>query len=325
MNIPERAGITMAEELEIKAQEVKQKLHYGNDASIDRKAEKWVLEPLIPHRGITILDGLGASGKSWFAMDLSYSISLGQTFLGKFPVKKSGKVLYLTAEESEGAFVERLDMIQQHYPESKGNFIWLSLLEEGVNISSYLCTKKKGERLYTETAEILRELIKEIQPVVVVLDSLINFFGMNENDSEDVVYFYEVLKYFIREYKVNFLLLHHQNKEGMRNQSDDVISFRGSGVLREQARSRIIYKNVDLGDGEFARKIILEKSNYYSKLKDEYKLSEGIYLKFDGGKHVYDEAFHRWAMSKEAEKKDGKKNGNKKEQKEEDYDYEIPF
>jgi RecA-family ATPase len=310
----------VVETLEEKVERIKKKLHYGNDTSITRGTNKWILEPLIPKRGITILDGLGGVGKSWFAMDLAYSICTGKDFLEKFPVANPGKVLYLTAEEDEETFVERLDMVQKHYPENK-NFIWLSFLEEGVDITSYLCTKKRWDRVVTETAQIIEKLIKEIEPVLVVIDPLISFFGLNENDSEDAMFFYNVLRHMIREYHTNFLILHHQNKEGMKTQSDDVISFRGSGVLREQARSRIIYKNIKISENVFAKKIMLEKSNRHSNLKN----SLPIYLKFENGVHKYDKAFELEAKkAEEAAKNKNKKKGKNKKQ-EEIEDYEIPF
>jgi len=311
----------VVETLEEKVERIKKKLHYGNDASITRGTNKWILEPLIPKKGITILDGLGGSGKSWLAMDLSYSIGTGKDFLGMFPVATPGKVLYLTAEEDEETFAERLDMIQRHYPENK-NFIWLSLLEEGVDITSYLCTRKRWDRVVTETAQIIEKLIKEIKPILVVIDPLISFFGLNENDSEDAMFYYDVLRHMIREYHTNFLILHHQNKEGMRTQGDDVISFRGSGVLREQARSRIIYKSIEISENVFAKKIILEKSNRFSNLKN----SLPIYLKFEGGVHKYDKAFELEAKKAEEQAKNkNKKQGNSKKKQEEIEDDDIPF
>jgi len=285
------------------------------DAPFDENYDPWILEPLIPAESITVLDGLGGSGKSWFSVDLAYSVTLGQTFLGKFPVKRRGPVLYLTAEETPQIFLSRLRMIRNHYPKSE-SFHWISMLHEEIGkagISSYLCRKYKGEQIATLTAELLEIRISVIKPVLTILDSLVNFFGLNENDSEDAMFFYDVLKTLTTKYKTAFLILHHQNKEGMRAQSDDVISFRGSGVLREQARSRIIYKSVDLGEGMFAKKILLEKSNYYSKLRNEIP-EKGLYLRFEAGKHKYDEDFHMWAMSKEAEKKNkGKKQKKEKE------------
>jgi RecA-family ATPase len=286
---------------------IKKALHVGNDISIDRSYNPWVLEPLIPHKSITVLDGLGGSGKSWFALDLSYTISLGLDFLGLFPVRRTGTVLYLTAEEAPEVFVQRLDMIQKHYSKNE-NFKWLSLLDENLEISPYLCRKKRGDQIITETTEILEWLISEEKPILIVLDSLVNFYGLDENSSEDAMFFYDVLKYFIRKHKTNFLVLHHQNKEAMKTQSDDVISFRGSGTFREQARSRIVYKNIKINEGTIARKIKLEKSNYYSKLKE----SLPIYLKFQDGIHVYDKQFELVAKQAEEEAKTKGKQKKKK-------------
>jgi len=286
---------------------IKKALHVGNDISIDRSYNPWVLEPLIPHKSITVLDGLGGSGKSWFALDLSYTISLGLDFLGLFPVRRTGTVLYLTAEEAPEVFVQRLDMIQKHYSKNE-NFKWLSLLDENLEISPYLCRKKRGDQIITETTEILEWLISEEKPILIVLDSLVNFYGLDENSSEDAMFFYDVLKYFIRKHQTNFLVLHHQNKEAMKTQSDDVISFRGSGTFREQARSRIVYKNIKINEGTIARKIKLEKSNYYSKLKE----SLPIYLKFQDGIHVYDKQFELVAKQAEEEAKTKGKQKKKK-------------
>jgi len=298
------------EELEKLKQSFKEALYLDIDAPFEEVYNPWILEPLVPHEAITILDGLGGSGKSWFSLDMSYSIGLGKDFLGIFKVRRSGTVLYLTAEEVPQMFLQRLKMLRNHY-EANMNFAWISLLDKRIEISPYLCRKKRGEQTITPMAEVLEGLIDDVKPIMVVLDSLINFFGLDENDSEDAMFFYDVIKYLIRKYQTSFLFLHHQNKEGMRTQADDVISFRGSGVLREQARSRIVYKHKKLDENITGRKIILEKSNYFSKLRDEYKLSEGMYLKFNDGKHIYDEDFHLWAMSKEDE---AKKKGNKKKE-----------
>ena len=304
---------------------LKKALHVGNDISIDRSYNPWILEPLVPHKAITIIDGLGGSGKSWLAADLSYSISLGLDFLGLFPVKRSGVVLYLTAEEPKEVFVQRLDMIQKHYPKNE-YFKWISFLDQNLEMTSYLCRKRRGEQIVTETAEALEYLISEEKPLLVVLDSLINYFGLDENSSEDAAFFYDVLKYFIRKYQVSFLVLHHQNKEAMKTQGDDIISFRGSGVLREQARSRLVYKNIKINEKTIARKLRLEKSNYYSKLKDELLTDGSIYLKFEGGVHIYDKAFELTARRAEEEAKNkGKKKGKSKKGNDGIEEYEVDF
>jgi RecA-family ATPase len=281
------------------------------DAPFDEEYDPWVLEPLIPAESITILDGLGAAGKSWFALDMCYSIGLGKDFLGIFPVKRSGVVLYLTAEEVPQALYQRLKAIRKHYPRNE-NFYWISFLHKDINLRPYLCMKQRGAIVETETTEALRFLLAELRPVLVVLDSLVNFYGLDENSSEDAMFFYDTIKSLIKTYGSSFLMLHHQNKEGMKSQADDTISFRGSGVLREQARSRIIYKNVNLGEGMYAKKLILEKSNYFSRIKEMIP-EEGLYLKFDNGIHIYDRAFAEEAKKKEEEaKQKGKKKDSSK-------------
>jgi len=291
----------MFEEFE---ENIRKVLFVDDKVTFDEGYNPWILEPLIPNEAITILDGLGGSGKSWFALDLAYSIVSGGYFLDKFPVWIEGPVLYLTAEEVPQVFLQRVRTVLKHYPKGKG-LRWLSLLHEDIELSPYICKKNRGEQIRTLMFEALELLISETLPVLVVLDSLINFYGLDENSSEDAMFFYDVLKYFIRKYKTSFLLLHHQNKEGMRAQADDVISFRGSGVLREQARSRIVYKNIKIDESTIAKKIILEKSNYYSSFRD----SLPIYLKFEDGAHKYDKQFELIAKRVEEEfKAKGKKN-----------------
>jgi len=293
-----------------------------NEASINRGYDPWILEPLIPFQSVTILDGLGGSGKSWFAVDLCYSIGLGLPFLEIFPVKRQGPVMYFTAEEVPEVFVKRLDMIRNHYPTNK-NFIWTSMLHEDIDISPSLCVEYRGAMIPSPLFNALEERISEVQPVLVVLDSLINFFGLDENSSKEARYFMELLKRLTKRHKTSFLLLHHQNKEGMRAQADDVISFRGSGVFREQARARIIYKNIKINEKTFAKKITLEKSNYYSKLRNELLPQGSIYLKFEDGVHKYDKQFDLIAKRSEEESKKTKKQKKKSSQELGDYDVDF--
>jgi len=291
--------------------ELKEKVIYqSNDAELDRKYESWILEPLIPFKAITILDGLGGSGKSWFALDLLYTISLGFDYLGKYPVKRSGTVLYVTAEEIPEEFVRRVDLVTASYGDNE-NFYWISTLHEGFSYGAALLQKVAWSITKTETARVLEYFISEIKPVLVVLDSMVNFYGLNENDSSEASMFYEMLKDWIKTYNCSFLLLHHQNKESMKAEEG---VFRGSIVFREQARERITYKSFKLENGMIARKISIEKTNYYSPLTEDFP----IYLRWDTGTHIYDEELINEIKRQEESKtnpKNEKKNNQKKEEK----------
>ena len=288
--------------------ELKEKVIYqSNDAELDRKYESWILEPLIPFKAITILDGLGGSGKSWFALDLSYTISLGFDYLGKYPVKRSGTVLYVTAEEIPEEFVRRVDLVTASYGDNE-NFYWISTLHEAFPYGTALLQKVAWSITKTETARVLEYFISEIKPILVVLDSMVNFYGLNENDSSEASVFYEMLKEWIKTYNCSFLLLHHQNKESMKSEEG---VFRGSIVFREQARERITYKSFKLENGMIARKISIEKANYYSPLTKDFP----IYLRWDTGTHIYDEELiNEIRRQEEANKKPKNEKKNKQEE-----------
>jgi len=268
---------------------------HGNNADFEKDYEEWILEPLIPYESIVILDGLGGSGKSWFALDISYAISLDFKYLGRYPVKKPGHVLYVTAEEVPPRFLKRIDLVTATYGDNE-NFHWFSTLHKKFRYGTSLLEKEGWMIVRTKTADALEYYMDKYRPTLIVLDSLINFYGLNENDSSEAKKFYEMLIGWIKTYQCSFLLLHHQNKESMKSEEG---IFRGSTVFREQARERITYKNVKLENNMMVKKISIEKANYYSPLLEEFP----IYLRFDTGTHIYDEELIDQIKREEEKKK----------------------
>ena len=272
----------------------------NNDTRVSREGDDWILEPLIPSEAIVVLDGLGGSGKSWFALDLAFAIGQGTDFLRRYPIRKQGVVLYFTAEETPRRFVNRLDLITSADGDNE-NLYWISTLDEEYPYETSIFLKDGWRITKTKTADAIEFYINEYKPVLVILDSLINFYGLNENDTSEAKKFYELLTSWIKAYHCSFLLLHHQTKDCLRLREDDGI-FRGSIVFREQARQRLTYKNIKFeNDGRTvtARKISIEKANYYSPLLEEFP----IYLRWADGKHIYDEQFEKKAREQEEARK----------------------
>jgi len=309
--------LSMEEELnQIEEEGLNEAECQNNDTKIARKKDDWILEPLIPCKAITILDGLGGSGKSWLAIDLAYSIGQGANFLGRYPVQKQGVVFYFTAEETPERFVDRLDLIAA-IDGDNDNLFWVSTLHEKFPFGSSIFLKDGGKITKTKTAKAIEYYIKKRQPVLVVIDSLINFYGLEENNSSEAKRFYELLTDWIKTYNCSFLLLHHQTKDSLRLREDDGV-FRGSIVFREQARQRITYRSIKFKDHDktvTARKVTIEKANYYSPQLEDFP----IYLRWSDGRHVYDEQFEKKAKEQEEDKKgfQGKKlkKGSKQEEK----------
>jgi KaiC/GvpD/RAD55 family RecA-like ATPase len=242
-----------------------------------QKQEEWILEPLLPSNSIILLDGLGGLGKSIFAMEMAYAISTGQSFLlqdilpmGKYPI------LYLTAEESDWRFFERLKNIENAYQCQSKNFYWVSTISKDFCLSTarFFC-KKQNEVQPTETFAFLENAIQKTNAKLVVLDSWVNFYGLDENSTEDGIYAYDCLKGLIRKYDCSFILIHHQTKDAMKSLSP---LFRGTMVFREQARARIVMSSWSVPD---KKKVSIEKSNYYSSILTHFpiliSMSKGVW------------------------------------------------
>lgn len=70
----------------------------------------FLVEGMIPKKGLTILAGAYKSGKSWLILHLCMCLSLGSIFLGKIPVKQI-KGVYLALEDSYARLNTRMRMI----------------------------------------------------------------------------------------------------------------------------------------------------------------------------------------------------------------------
>jgi hypothetical protein len=70
---------------------------------------RWTVEPIIPE-GATILAGAPKIGKSWLVMDLALAVARGSTILGDYTAAQ-GEVLYLSLEDGDRRFQERLEYL----------------------------------------------------------------------------------------------------------------------------------------------------------------------------------------------------------------------
>ncbi len=230
------------------------------------KVNNFILEPFIPRQSIVLFDGLGEVGKTLLAMQLALSLAAGKSFLN-FEVKENRKVMYLTAEENEENFAERLNLLMkglriENQETLEQNLIWLSIYSQNFQCSTYRLLKNTRKEIEpTEFYAYLVNAITHFKPSLIILDSLVNFYGLDENSSEQASIFMENLKMITKNHDCSFMLLHHQTKEAMRVDGEKL--FRGSMVFREQSRARITLQRID----ENTKKLAIEKLNYYSQLR----------------------------------------------------------
>ncbi len=160
--------------------------------------DNFILEPYIPKQAVVLFDGLGETGKTLLAMQLAMSLATGKPFLG-FEIKEKQKVLYLTAEENDANFAQRLKLLAKglnvNNEQLQQNFAWLSIYSENFQCSTYRLLKNANKEIITtEFYDCLANIITHFKPSLVILDSLVNFYGLDENSSEQASIFMEALK-----------------------------------------------------------------------------------------------------------------------------------
>jgi len=148
-----------------------------------KKEDEWLLDPFLPTKSISLLDGPSCVGKSFFALEMAYALASGSNFLGISKATQPTNVLYISAEENKYRVNSRIEKIKQVYNRQADNLFWLTTFDENFELPTRLFYKDSGNVKKTETAEWLEEIIKENKLKLVMFDSLINFFGLDENST----------------------------------------------------------------------------------------------------------------------------------------------
>src|SRR5579859_4641452 len=141
---------------------------------------KWIVADMIPEGNVTLLAGDGGIGKSLLALQLLSACALGKAWLGRGcrPCKAVG----IFCEDDRDELQIRLGPILGHYGSSMGDLDDLQIMSR-VGEDSLLVHHgdqwSMGEEspLWTR----LQNDVLDFGAEVVVLDSLHDFFGGNEN------------------------------------------------------------------------------------------------------------------------------------------------
>jgi hypothetical protein len=125
------------------------------------------------------------------------------TVFKELPVPQPVRVLYLHGELSPPEIQERIIQASEGLPGSLSNF--LSGREPGL----HLCAEAGKQRF--------REIVGDIKPEVVVLDSWQNFIaGMDENSFKDISLATGFIDRLIEEFQITFSISIHEGKDPSR-------------------------------------------------------------------------------------------------------------
>ncbi len=220
---------------------------------------QWLVPDMIPAGKVATLSGDGGTGKSLIALQLAVAVATGGHWLGRETA--DGPVLFITAEDDRDELHHRLARIAgaEHLDLGDvGNLTVWSLVgadalmvlvgADGVLVPMPL--------LATLEAQLVRN-----PATLLVLDTLADLFGGNENGRTEARQFVQLLAGLAQRHECTVLLLAHPSLSGLNSGSGTS----GSTAWSNSVRSRLYLERVKAGGAEpdtDARLLKVMKSNY---------------------------------------------------------------
>lgn len=206
----------------------------------------WIAEDLIVANDVTLGMGDGGTGKTTLMLQLSVAVASGQQWLGRDVAK--GKAIYLSGEESRDVIHRRLNDIINgaSSPYTSPRVTWVDLA--GLKIidrseqDALLATQHRETHRVTATAlyRVVEQKVKEWGPAIVVIDSLYDVFGGDENAKAQVKQFVNLLRRLARRNSTAVIIVAHPSLSGMSTGSGTS----GSTAWNNAVRSRFYLTGV---------------------------------------------------------------------------------
>jgi len=168
----------------------------------------------IPIRYVTILAGQGAIGKTLLALQLALACSTSTQWLGGWV--KAGKVLIYSAEEPLRELHIRIDEICEAEQLSLDQLDGLEIINLSNAINASLITNHpKSGLIQTGYYDALDDAVKEVRPVVVIVDNRSMVVDADENSRVVASFFIRAMGLIADRYGCAVLVLAHPSLSGL--------------------------------------------------------------------------------------------------------------
>ena len=186
---------------------------------------EWLWEPWIPRGMLSLLGAWQGTGKSWLALDLARIVTQAQTWPDGAAVGRNGSCIYVEAEAVPRITVDRIRAMgigaSKIYP----------FLPDRYGIMD-LANRSWQDRLV--------DMVDQLRPELVIIDSLTNVSEAGQNGVEDVK---NLLMYLVRLAdfsNAGLVVIHHLRKPAggqLTLPGVSIHDFRGSGHITAMART----------------------------------------------------------------------------------------
>ena len=205
----------------------------GKDlSSMEFEPLNWAVDGILPS-GLTILGGRPKAGKSWFALELCYSVAADEPFLGRFEVAK-GPAIYIALEDSKRRLKVRLNTVR-----------------EGGAVPNELYFLDSFYPLKSGAEEALENLLSVYNPGIIVIDTLAKISPATGGSKNSYLADYQLLGN-LQKIVVNsdtaVVLIHHTRKMEAEYVFDEIS---GTTGLTGAADTIMVLKQIGRDRGEF--------------------------------------------------------------------------
>lgn len=167
----------------------------------------YVIDRLIPVGALTVLAGREKEGKSLLALDLCFAVAGGDEWAGRATL--AGTVLYLPAEDSARTVRDRLRLRSGGVMDRSRPLRVIPL--SGVALADDHNPSGLDLNRPDQIAD-LRDQIREMHPVLLVLDCLRELHSAKENDSDEMSATMRPLRQLAHDEHVAIVVIHHAAK-----------------------------------------------------------------------------------------------------------------
>ena len=204
--------------------------------SMEFPENKWIIEKLIPHQGITLISGAPASFKTWILLRMALDIAKGGSLFGQFECEQN-KVLIIDEEN-------HLRTVRQRF----------KALEAEADLSIYYLSQKDFLISKKGMIESVLAICAEKEIGVIFIDSLVRINDAEENDASQMSEVFRGIKQFCQSGKT-VIITHHERKDGaMKSSAQNRL--RGSSDIQASVDCHLAVKR----DKDDKTKILIEQA-----------------------------------------------------------------
>ncbi len=193
-----------------------------------------IIDGLLDHLDSLLLTGAAGLCKSLVALCIALAVPAGKMLFNQFPVPRARTVLFLQSENTLRATKQRLAALLKTYEGKPG----YPAYEEALDRIATTMIDGSDCRLSGDFANPgfygqVREMIELVGAELLILDPLISYHFMNENDNVGMRFVLDTLTKLMTETGCSVLVVHHHGK----GDHSGVNQSRGASAITDWSRA----------------------------------------------------------------------------------------